>query len=95
MGAPCRCIGAAAALDQHDRHTTGSPCLPADLLSCRSPRSPPPRDAPGLLALSGRLARQAADLEEEGKRCEAQAFKCLKEAQQTEGRLDGWMVGLQ
>lgn len=38
-----------------------------------------------MLASAQRLARQAADLEEEAKRSEAQAFYCVREAEQLDG----------
>ncbi|KAL4440064.1 hypothetical protein ABPG75_003065 [Micractinium tetrahymenae] len=44
--------------------------------------SPAPRTRRGLLAAAQRLARQAANLEEEAKRKEAKAFYCVKEAEQ-------------
>ncbi|KAL4438659.1 hypothetical protein ABPG77_006263 [Micractinium sp. CCAP 211/92] len=47
-----------------------------------SPRSPAPCTRRGLLAAAQRLARQAANLEEEAKRQEAQAFYCVREAEQ-------------
>lgn len=50
--------------------------------SCRSPA---PRTRRGLLAAAQRLARQAANLEEEAKRQEAQAFYCVREAEQLDG----------
>ncbi|PSC73849.1 purple acid phosphatase 15-like [Micractinium conductrix] len=47
--------------------------------------SPPPRGRRGLLAAAARLARQAADLEEESKRVEAKAFYLLNEGEHVEG----------
>jgi hypothetical protein len=51
-----------------------------------------PRGRRGLLQRAERLARQAADLEEEAKRTEAQAFYLIREADQLEGERAGRAV---
>ena len=48
-----------------------------------------PRGRRGLLQRAERLARQAADLEEEAKRTEAKAFYLIREADQLEGERVG------
>jgi hypothetical protein len=48
-----------------------------------------PRGRRGLLQRAERLARQAADLEEEAKRTEAKAFYLIREADQLEGERAG------
>lgn len=50
-----------------------------------SPRSPLPRSRHGLLQSADRLVRQAASLEEEAKRAEAQAYYCMHEAEHLAG----------
>ena len=72
------------------------PRHPSPRRARRSPRSP--AGPAGLQQRAERLARQAADLEEESKRAEAQACYLAKEAEQLGGKWEGvvawwWLVG--